>query len=526
MIKKSEVRAFKKKKLEDFSFLKRFTLREIREEVNQLVRRSNFKFKTKPFKHQLVSFYIGACRKYFLFLLDMGLGKTKILLDIISFRKIKRTLVLVPYDINIEGWEEEVTNHSDLKCVPMYGTTEERWKLVEQEGNVFVLNYIGLLHMVCKLDKKKGKFKAHRPSIIKLAKLFDAILLDELHMAKNSKVVTFRVLSTLTGNIDIRYGATGTPFGRDPLDLWALFFIIDRGETLGATLGLFREAFFKKVYNDFGFAKYLFDDKYKRHLYRRMHNSSIRYSDDECQDLPSKIESVKRFRLYGPALEYFNQALSGIIEADGDSHKVDNAYIRMRQITSGFLQLKDEEGNKLPIIFFPENPKLALLRTMCDSLSLKRKMVIFLRYVPSGDLVCKMLDDAGFNYATAVGKTKDSVKEIKKFKNDKSCRFLVASVDGGAGVGGNFQVANHVVFFESPESPILRKQCYKRTLRNGQKRRVRITDLVGSAGRVSIEQKILDYLAEGEDLFQALLEGKVKLEPEKFKRKRVQLEVT
>jgi len=342
-------------------------------------------------------------------------------------------------------------------------------------------------------------------------------------MAKNQKAVTFRVLSSLTDNIPISYGATGTPFGRNPLDLWALFFIIDKGWTLGETIGLFKDAFFKKDYNDYGFPVLEFDNKYERHLYRRMRNASIRYSDDECQDLPKKIETVKHFKLKGPALKYFNQAVTGLIEANGSHHKVDNAYIRMRQISSGFLQLKDEDGNKLPIIYFPDNPKLDLLRLYCESLSKKRKIVIFLRYVPSGIVVCNMLKEMGVDFATSVGKTKNTVEEIKRFKNDSTCRFLVASVDGGAGLGGNFQIANHVYFYESPESPIKRKQCLKRSYRGNQKRRVRVVDNVAIAGNISVEQKILDYLAEGEDLFKALLEGDNCLTVNKKKRARVLL---
>lgn len=505
--------------MEDYSFLKGLSLKDIKKEVNCLIK-NNFKFKTEPYKNQYVSFYIGACLDSFLFLLDMGLGKTKILLDIVSFRKIKRTLVLVPSDVNIEGWDEEIKQHSKLKCVPMYGTTKERWELLEEDADIFVLNYQGLLHMLCRVDAERKKFKIHRPTLLKFAKLWDAILLDEIHRAKNNRVVTFRVLSALTKRIKIRYGATGTPFGRNPLDLWALFFLIDGGFTLGETLGLFREAFFKKEYDSYGFKKYVFNDKYENHLYRRMHNCSIRYSDEECQDLPKRIDIIKHFRLKGPALEYFSQAVVGLIEANGNHHKVDNSYIRMRQISSGFLQLKGEDGNNLPIINFPDNPKIELLKSLCEELSIKRKMIIFLRYVSSGDNVCTLLKQLGFDFATAVGKTKNAANEIKRFKKDSNCRFLVASVDGGAGVGGNFQVANHIVFFESPESPIIRKQCIKRCHRNKQKRRTYITDLVALAGRISVEQKILDYLEEGENLFNVLLEGKTNLT---VKRKRVRL---
>lgn len=512
MIKKSVVSAFRKKKLDDYTFLKRMSEKDIRDVVFGAINNSNgtFKFKTDPYKHQFVSFYIGICVDQFLFFLDMGLGKSKVSLDIISCRGLDKTLVLVPFDINIESWEEEVKLHSELVCVPMYGTTEERWRLLNEPGNIYVLNYAGLMHMLCRHNKKKEKFEIHRPTLQKFGEMFDAIIMDELHLAKNHKSLVFRILRALSKIIKCRWGLTGTPFGRDPQDLWSQFYLIDHGETMGDTLGIMRDAFFAKVFNKFGFSSFELVKKYKRHLFRRMHNRSIRYADTECQDLPKMESVVKHVSLNGAALDYFNQAVNGIIEADGNRKKIDNAYIRMRQISSGFIQLKDSDGNKLPIIYFPDNPKLQALKSLCLEMGAKMKMIIFVRFVPSGDLIIKMLKDLKLPFATAVGKTKDAAGDIKRFKNDPEIRFLVASVDGGAGLGANLQIANHVTFYESPESPIKRKQCVKRVWRNGQKRRVRFVDIVARASitGISVEQRILDYLEEGNDLFSALLEGK------------------
>lgn len=508
MIKKSIIDAFRKKKLNDYTFLKRLSKKELKELIAEEL--DDFKFKTAPYKHQLVSFYIGVCMDQFLFFLDMGLGKSKLVLDIVSYKKLNKVLVLVPFDVNIESWEDEVKIHSDLVCVPMYGTSEDRWKLLNEPGNVFVLNYAGLMHMVCKRSSKKGGLEIHRPTLQKFGKMFDAIILDELHLAKNHKSLTFRILRALSKLINYRWGLTGTPFGRDPQDLWSQFYLIDHGETLGETLGIMRDAFFEKAVNDFGFTKFELSKKYQRHIFRRIHNRSIRYSDSECQDLPELYKNVKHVKLSGTAVDYFNKAVNGLIEANGNRERIDNAYIRMRQISSGFLQLKDSDGKKLPVIFFPDNPKLEALKSICLEMDVKRKMVIFVRFVPSTDLITKMLADLKLPFVTAVGKTKNAPENARRFKTDPTIRFLVASVDGGAGLGANLHVANYLTFYESPESPIKRKQCIKRVWRGGQKRKTKMVDIVATAPLtgISVEQKILDYLEDGENLFSALLEGK------------------
>jgi hypothetical protein len=44
-------------------------------------------------------------------------------------------------------------------------------------------------------------------------------------------------------------GLSGTPFGKEVEDIWSQFYLIDFGETLGTTKGLFLEAFFNSQKN-------------------------------------------------------------------------------------------------------------------------------------------------------------------------------------------------------------------------------------------------------------------------------------
>jgi SNF2 family DNA or RNA helicase len=74
--------------------------------------------------------------------------------------------------------------------------------------------------------------------------------------------------------------------------------------------------------------------------------------------------------------------------------------------------------------------------------------------------------------------------------------------------GLNLQVANYTVFFESPDSLIVRQQMERRTVRPGQTKQTFIYDLVT---RNSVEQKILDSLVAGRNLHERLIRGEEQL---------------
>lgn len=521
MLSKKAVRKFLARKLDDFRPLKKVPRKVLREEVRELTKGSLFHFYTKPFKHQLVCFYIGVCLDRFLFFLDMGLGKTKIVLDILWYRRlvgeVKHTLVLVPEEQNVEGWEEEISKHSTMQAVPLYGSTKERFELLNEEGAIYIIPYSGMMHMVCTIKKNsKGqpKMRVSKKKVKEVASHFDALVIDECHNAKNHESVTYKMCNWLTEFIPIAYGLTGTPFGRNPADCWAQFHMIDKGETLGETLAVMRQAFFSSEMNPWtGFeSNWKFDERHEKKFHRRLQHRSLRYSDDECADLPPRVEMVKHYGLSPDAMQHYANAVQGIIDAGGDKKKLENSFIKLRQICSGYLTYKpdDESSDFIP---FEDNPKLNLLRTLVDGLPDKRKMLIFYEFNPSGDFLEEMAKDSGLGYAIARGKRfmkkrgTTTREQLRNFKEDPDCRLLVANWKVAA-EGGNFQVANYLSFFESPVSPIKRRQCLKRVSRTGQTRRTYITDLVALTNAGSVEAKILEYLAEGKDLFHALLEGK------------------
>lgn len=463
-------------------------------------------FTTQPYLHQKACFLLGLKYPAYLFLLYMGLGKTKLILDLFSYRqrteKLKRLLVLVPNISNIETWREQVEIHAPhLSFAGISGNREERASLILGASEVCVATYMGWLHLVC--DNKNNKMVINEKQAKKYSQLFDQVVLDESSSFRKRKSLTYRACRRFIKYVPYRYCLTGTPFGRNPEDLWTQFYIIDSGQTLGETLGLFRAAFFTEK-DDFwsGGKKYIFDKKKQKQLYDKMRNVSISYSEEECPDLPAKTYSIRPIIFSEETWAYYDKLVEELREAKGNFQLLKNTFIRMRQLASGFLAVQDPEGERIEVVF-KENPKLEATIDLLHEIPFNRKVVIFNEFQKSGDILCARLKQERMPHVRLFGKTKNKAEVQHRFKETDKYRIMVSSSAGA--YGGNWQVANYVVFYESPTCPILRTQMEKRVHRQGQNRAVFYFDLPVKG---SVEEKILKYLKEGKDLFKILVEGK------------------
>lgn len=502
MISNEAVKLFRDKQLNNWSYLKDLSEEELEYIFNKLGPEWK-NLKTKPYKHQLASLLAGLYNRNFLFFLEMGLGKTKLILDILTLDKNwKKCLVLSPNISTIYTWAEEIDKHTDMSYIELVGQKNERRSNLLQDKSQFVLlNYTGLLVMLT--DNVDGKWRANYSKIEEFKNLFDVVIFDEIHLAKNHMSLTFKICKEISKNAIMRYGLTGTPINRDPLSLWPQFYLIDRGETLSPTLGLYRGAYFKAKPGWFGGMEYKFDKQYEDNLNKRLTNKSIRYSEKEAIDLPEKVFIKVPIELTKEQKNYYDSLRMKELITDYDGLK--NTFIKIRQLSSGFLSFKDENGDPVEILF--DNPKLDILIEVINSMPEDAKVVVFLDYIRSGDIVCERLKKEKIIYERLYGGTKDKPGAKDNFVNNPKCKVFVANVKSG-GVSLNLQVANYVIFYELPISSIDYTQAFKRVHRIGQSKTVFIYSLVA---KTTIEEKVEKYLKEGKDIFKALIEGKEKL---------------
>jgi len=320
-LSKTGIKNYLEQKTDNWDWLKKTSPKTLREEL-EYHSDGLYTPKTDPYHCQLVSTLLGVINRNFLFLLDMGAGKSKIATDLIRTQRteIKKTLILVPNLVAIASFTDQVRTHSDMTCEPLIGTRKDRINtLFSTNSDVYVINYAGVVSL-CSTKGKRGKKVVDPREVASLANRFNCFILDEIHVCKNANTLTFKVLKALTRDAKFRYGLTGTPMNKNPIDLWSQFYLIDRGDTLGETLGIYREGYFKKKKNYFGGYEYVVAEKSKKLINERIKHRSIRYTEDELDDLPDKVYTDVHVELSPLAEQMYNKTNTLFIESLGKEY--------------------------------------------------------------------------------------------------------------------------------------------------------------------------------------------------------------
>jgi len=458
----------------------------------------------------MVSFLIGARTTSFYLMLDMGIGKTAVALNLIRYRMqqglVRRALILVPGVANVGEWIEQGSIHTpDLTVEGLRDDTQTRTETLLGYSNILVVTYMGWLAMVCSRQPTgngKRRMQIEKKLAHNIERMFDFVVFDESTSLKNNTTLTFSACRRLS-RLPFKLALSGTPFGTDPQDLWSQFYALDRGETLGKTLGLFRAGYCTEKENYWtGFSEYKFDKRKHASLRRAIQNRSIRYSADDCLDLPPSVGGIRnpmyrRADLPKETLVYYTRIVEELKAlGSGEMPQIEGVYVKMRQITAGFLIAGDT------VIKFRENPKLELLVGLLREVPTDCKVLVYNEFHVSGDLICERLKKEKIGHVRMYGKTPRKDEVVARFKQDPKAQVLVGSRTVAFGL--NLQVANYVAFFESPDSLILREQFEKRVRRPGQGKTTFYYDL---ALRGTVDEKIVSVLHEGRNLHDVLIDG-------------------
>jgi SNF2 family DNA or RNA helicase len=503
-----------------WDWMKREPVEVVATSLRDLTPRPRFGGNVKLWLHQKVCFLLMVYLQRFMLFLDMGGGKSLCVLMVIKYLKNRgikpKVIVFVPYVITVDTWVEEAEKWTDLKVIPLIGSTKDNLKdLDDPDGEVFVIAYQSAVAMLAKKGeshrgKKKVEWILDANTIKKHFKNFNMIVMDEVHRCKNIHSMTYRMCRTISNDVDWAFGLTGTPFGKDLQDLWAQFFLIDMGETLGKTLGLYRAAFFRETINYWGGYEYKFKHVMMPMLERIIKHRSMRYRIDECHDMPQKSYITKYVNATADIATYYDrivEALNDLSFGKIQYRQLESTAMKLRQLSSGFMTLKGDDDSKAQIKF-PTNPKLDALQEIIESMPDDSKMIVFHDFRFSNGMISQRLKQIKIAHARVWGEQQGKVnlKEIRRFKKDPRCRVLVINCQSGSS-SQNLQVANYVVYFEQPRSAIDRQQSERRAWRPGQEKRVFIFDLLMKG---TVDEKQMASNAEGKDLLKAVLDGSVK----------------
>jgi hypothetical protein len=519
VIPKSAVKEYVNRGVDSHVWMKALTKEQLWAEVNSLKPRPRL-YKDLGI-HQLVCFLLGVAYPQFAFWLDMGTGKTLITLSLLQYwwdcGKLRRAVIFVTSDKAFPTWEKQIKRFGiDIPYITLSGSSEEKWNAMNEFGDGLILvPYPGAVWQVTekvtktRKRKKKNELALSDDLLVEFSRDVDVMVMDESTRASGHQSLTFELMEELAQTAGIRYALAGRPFGRDPTLLWAQHYLVDGGETLGTTLGMFREAFMKGVENRFVpkhrrkyIKKWSFDKRKKAQLARVIQHRSITYGAEECIDLPPVIPIIEEVRFSQEAEAYYEQAIETIVKSKGNMRAIENVFLRLRQLSSGFLGFKDDETGERAQIEFDENPKFDRTMELLDSMPFDRKGVVFYEYTHSGRKIYEEAKAMGLNPIWLWSGTENYARDMRNFEENDRYRLAVLNNKVGAFSLDGLQVANYAYFYESPVSPIDREQAERRLRRQGQLLKVFQYDIIV---RGSADQKILDFHAEGESLMKALL---------------------
>ena len=190
-----------------------------------------YKFKTPPYKHQLKALELSWAKPYFAYFMEMGTGKSKVLLDNIAMLydagKINGALIVAPKGVvgtwykqeipthlpdHIENmtvlWQANITKGQSKKLGTLFKTGEEL--------HILIMN-------VEAFSTTKGVQFAQK--FLLSHKTLMAI--DESTTIKNPKAQRTKNIVKLSTLAKYRRILTGSPVTKNPLDLFTQCYFLD-----------------------------------------------------------------------------------------------------------------------------------------------------------------------------------------------------------------------------------------------------------------------------------------------------------
>lgn len=419
---------------------------------------------------------------------EMGLGKTLQAItsavakkEIFGFRK---TLIICPASLK-DQWKREIEKFTDEKAINVTGSPEERAEIYQKgEAYFFIVNYETVL----------------RDSRAINAAGFDFLILDEAQRIKNFETKTANAVKRITKNHILVL--TGTPIENRLTDLFSIMQAIDH-EFLGPLWEfsyqycLFDHHLPNKINGYYDLHK--LKEKLKPVLLRRE-------KKDVLKELPQVSMQDVKVSLAPLQQEYhsgYARGLSQIIhkkfKTPMDFTKMQQLLAAMRMVCNSTYLIDEEEPYESPKIDELEH----ILIEKLDILNSDRKIIIFSEWLKSQYLIGKMLKKYDLKYVAFSGKipVKKRGEYIKKFEEDKDCKFFLSTESGGAGL--NLQVADTLINFELPWNPAKKNQRIGRIDRLGQQN-THLT-VINFITFDSIEMRIASGLMLKENLFEGVL---------------------
>ena len=324
----------------------------------------NYKFKTKPYAHQIKALKMSWDRPYFAYFMEMGTGKSKVLIDNISMLydngKINGVLIVAPKGV-VKNWYEgeiptHLVDHIEHKTVlwqPLI--TKKQTAALDslfetgEDLHILVMN-------VEALSTQKGYDFAEKFLYSHRA----LMAIDESTTIKNPDAKRTKNICKLGRSSRYNRILTGSPVTKSPLDLYKQCEFLSPGLLGHESYYTFRTRYAIMKTANFGGRSVQIVVGYRNldELSEKLKEFSYRVLKDECLDLPKKTFMKRVVTLTPDQLKVYRE-MSRLALASFNGKMMTTATVltqlmRLQQITCGNFTADDGTSHELPTNRLPE----------------------------------------------------------------------------------------------------------------------------------------------------------------------------
>jgi len=457
----------------------------------------DYKFKTKPYAHQLVALSKSWNKKEYGYFMEMGTGKSKVLVDNMSMLydkgKIDGALIVAPKGVYTNWLSQEIpthlVRHIKPKMVLWTATTSKAKDKEYQQLFKPDLDLHILIMNVEAFSTKKGVEFAYK--FLRSHKTLMAI--DESTTIKNPTAKRTKSILMLGKHAKYRRILTGSPVTKSPLDLYSQCAFLNENLLDHGSYYAFRNRYARMVDRNFGGRRVQIVASYQRldELEDILKAFSYRVQKVDCLDLPKKIFINRTVELTKEQNEAYatmkSAALAQLKGKMATAPHVLTQLMRLHQITCG--HLKSDDGQ---ITNFKHN-RIEELIDVIDEM--EGKVIIWANYVHDIEQITKELEKeygegCVVQYYGKVS-SEDRQTAIKEFQDPNSnVKYFIGNTQTG-GYGITLTAASNVIYYSNSYDLEKRLQSEDRAHRIGQHKPVTYVDLIAEK---TVDEKIIKAL--------------------------------
>ena len=473
-------------------------------------------FKTKPFKHQQDIFDGSWDRIYYALFMEMGLGKSKVIIDTIGKLKLEgkidSALIVAPKGVYDNWAKQEIPNHlPDEYERYIVSWKPTKAKAFQDSMSKLVFETLpGIKFFLVNVEAfstERGKKAAY----YFLKKNPDNIMVvDESTTIKNRQAVRTKNLLQLGQYAKYKRILTGSPVTKSPMDLFSQCKFLDTKALGQESYFAFQNRYAVVLRKTFGARSFNDIVGYRRldELNEKLLGFSARTLKKDCLDLPDKVYIKRNVPLTHQQKTIYEEmrrfALARLAKGElATTTSILTQLMRLQQICCGYLE--SDEG-RLEVL---DSHILDELINIIQETS--GKVIIWCNYVYGiGEIKARLVEEYGKNTVeTYFGLTKQEDRQeiVNRFEAPyDSLRFFIGQPKTG-GYGITLNQASTVIYYSNSYDLESRLQSEDRAHRIGQKKSVTYVDLISPG---TIDEKIVEALREKINLADQVLKEDTK----------------